>query len=63
MQITPRPNKQSNLKPALIGVIATLLLAWLLLHSPALAPSIKITTVDFPAERSQLFFKEKTPYS
>lgn len=63
MQIAPRPNKQSNLKPALIGVITTLLLAWLLLHSPVLAPTIKITTVDFPTEKSQLFFKEKTPYS
>lgn len=63
MQITPRPTRHPTLKLALIGVISTFLLAWLLLKSPILAPTIRITTLDFPNERSQLFFSSSSHYS
>lgn len=46
-----------------LGVILALTLTWLLLKSPILAPKLKIETVDFPAERSQLFYKRLSPYT
>lgn len=50
-------------KWAILGVILTLTFAWLLLKSPILIPTIKIETLSFPADKSQLFYKKNSPYS
>lgn len=46
-----------------LGVTLTLALTWLLLKSPILEPTLKIETVNFPAEKSQLFYKRLSPYT
>lgn len=44
-------------------VILTLALTWLLLKSPILTPTLKIETLEFPAEKSQLFYKRLSPFT
>ncbi len=46
-----------------LGVILALTFTWLLLSSPILTPKLKIETVNFPAEKSQLFYKKLSPYT
>jgi hypothetical protein len=44
-------------------VILTLALTWLLLKSPILTPTLKLETLEFPAEKSQLFYKRLSPFT
>jgi hypothetical protein len=46
-----------------LAVILTLALTWLLLRSPILTPTLRIETLEFPAEKSQLFYKRLSPYT
>lgn len=50
-------------KWAILGCALTLVLTWLLLKSPILTPTLKIETINFPAEKSQLFYKKHSPYT
>ncbi|WLH34066.1 glucosyltransferase domain-containing protein [Pseudomonas sp. FP2196] len=58
-----RINIKTLAKWTALVVILTLALSWLLLKSPILTPKLKIETLEFPAEKSQLFYKRLSPYT
>ncbi|MDT3313315.1 glucosyltransferase domain-containing protein [Pseudomonas sp. rhizo66] len=50
-------------KWAALGAALTLAFTWVLLRSPILMPKLNIEVENFPAEKSQLYYKKLTPYS
>ncbi|KHK65799.1 glucosyltransferase domain-containing protein [Pseudomonas frederiksbergensis] len=54
---------KSILKWAILGCTLTLALTWALLKTPILTPTLKIETLNFPGETSQLFYKKLSSYS